>query len=357
MTPDVDPVTTGFEFDDADGFVVGTTPFTADFQGGEAKTAGDPALYVDGTHAWHVVPGDTGTATFETPLSQLTFNVRMVNGLDVGSVEILDVNGAVIQTIVPNNAYQEITVTRDPATETLIGSMEASVSGLSAGDLVMDVVTLEYPSSAANNEFGCVISTANDFACIISDAATGSFIAGVQGTLDVSVDAVTGTGMIYAAPGEVFADASTIASVTIDGTVAEGTTLDLTIDGTGVPITVTSTYDSNVADRGSDLATVEASYTTFDIFTDPSTFDVDATGAISGQSGQGCGLMGQVSVIDSALNAYGVDITVTDGGNCGIPDGDYAGLGATLDENATDDGFVFGVFVDGVSMFLGYAVK
>ncbi len=57
--------------------------------------------------------------------------------------------------------------------------------------------------------------------------------------------------------------------------------------------------------------------------------------------------------MDAAVNAYDVAITVTDGGTCGIPAGDYNGLGATQDETVMDDKFFFGVFVDGISMIIG----
>jgi hypothetical protein len=67
-------------------------------------------------------------------------------------------------------------------------------------------------------------------------------------------------------------------------------------------------------------------------------------------------LSGTVSIIDAAANAYGVNL-VADAATCGALAGDYDGLGISTDENATDDAFVFIVFVDGVSMILATAIE
>ena len=152
---------------------------------------------------------------------------------------------------------------------------------------------------------------------------------------------------------------STIATLTISaGTVVEDTSLDVTIISSGLGIAVTSLFDATY-DRGADLATEGVmSATSFDIFGDMSSFAIDATtGVISGQSVAGCVLSGTVSVIDAAANTYDVNLVVADVGTCGALVGDYNGLGTSQDENATDDAFIFAVFVDGVSMIAAQAVK
>ena len=91
----------------------------------------------------------------------------------------------------------------------------------------------------------------------------------------------------------------------------------------------------------SDLATIEAVYTTFDIFGDMSSFVIDANGVITGNSAAGCVLDGQVTIIDATFNAYGVTLDVA---SCGGLDGMYDGLGASQDNAVMDDVFVFAVF-------------
>jgi hypothetical protein len=252
---------------------------------------------------------------------------------------------------IPPDANTPLLFSIDTAGGPPIASVDITVT---TGEIVIDGLTFGgFPSTASTEDIACLIDPNNTFVCIVSDATTGDLNSGSHGTVAVAVDQVSGTGWLYAAPGGSFADGSTIAALTISaGTVVENTSLDLTFDGTGVSIEVTTTYDP-VFDRGSDLATAAASWLNLDILGDASTFDVDVAGAISGVSGDGCMLMGDVIVMDAAVNAYDLAITVTDGGNCGVPAGDYIGLGAIQDDLVMDDNFVFAVFVDGVSMIVG----
>lgn len=355
VTPDVPDVVTGFEFDDADGFVVGDSPFEADFQGGVAESRSIPGLYIDGINSWHIAAGTDGTVTFGTAApSMLSFSTRTVTAGDDATIVIKDVDGVDISSDVVADAFQQITITRDPATgESLIGSVTVTVA---AGEIVIDALTFGYPSAAATDDIACVIAPANEFVCILTDATSGDFVSGANGTIMVSGDQVTGSGNLYAARGETLADGSTIAPLTISaGTVAENTTLDLTVDAAGVAIAMNSAFDDTY-NRGGDLATVEAVYSTLEIFGGASSFEIDAAGAITGQLASGCVLSGQVSVIDAAVNAYDVSLSA-DAATCGALAGDYDGLGVTADDNAMDDQFVFGVFVDGQLMILADAIK
>ncbi len=187
--------------------------------------------------------------------------------------------------------------------------------------------------------------------------ATGDLRAGANGAYTVNGDQVSGTGYVYAAPGETLVDgSSTIATLTIGvGTVVESNALDLTIDSSGLGIAVTSLFDATY-DRGANLATVAAVYSMFDIFGVMSSFAIDANGVISGQTTTGCVLSGQVSVIDAAANTYAVNL-VADAATCGALAGDYNGLGSSQDDTVMDDAFIFAAFVNGQLMTVGEAIK
>jgi len=356
VTPDITPVSTGFENVGAGTFTVGPVPFTATFAGGVAESRAVPGLYRDGINSWHVL--GAATINFATPANTLSFWTRTVSNGDMATIVVRDTGGGVIDTIIPPDMIiTEFTI--NSAGGPLIGSVDITVT---TGEIVIDVVTFGFPSIASTDAIACLIAPNdlmppnNEFVCVIVDATTDALVAGANGTVSVAVDQISGTGWLYAASGESFADGSTIAAITISaGTVDENTSLTLTIDGTGVSIDVDLPVFAPSINRGSALANVEAAWINFEIFGDPSTFDVDAMGMISGISAAGCLLMGQVTVTDSAVNAYDVAITVTDGGGgtCGIPAGDYNGLGATDEETVPDDEFGFAVFVNGVSMIIG----
>jgi hypothetical protein len=68
---------TSFEFNDLSGeFILGESPLTVTFTGGEAKSIGNFALYHSGTHAWMISAGGTGTITFETPAREINLFLR-----------------------------------------------------------------------------------------------------------------------------------------------------------------------------------------------------------------------------------------------------------------------------------------
>ena len=347
VTPDIADLFTGFETVGAGDFTVGTAPFTAVFAGGLADTRANPALYRDGIRSWHIT--GAATITLATPASTLSFWTRTVPTGGTATIVVRDTAGAMIDTIVPpDTPITEFAV--DSAGGLPIGSVDVNVT---AGEIVIDVVTFVYPSTASTDAVACLIDPNNTFVCIVSDATTGNLVSGANGTVAVAVDQVSGTGWLYAAPGGSFADGSTIATLTISaGTVAENTSLDLTFDGTGVSIAVTTTFDASF-NRPSDLTIMEAAWMNFDIFGDASSFDVDDMGAISGTSANTCMLLGQVSADNPTVNVYDVAITVTNGGTCGIPAGDYNGLGRTQEVNVADDHFHFSVFIDGISMIVG----
>jgi hypothetical protein len=330
-------VFTSFEFTAAGPFSVGVAPFTATYSNGNAESRGIPTFYISGFNSWHVLIGTSATVTFGTLPSSVNFFVRTENATDVSEIQIRDENTNLIQTIVPTNAFQEITINSGPG-EPLIGSVD--VISTSGGDVVIDDFTFGF--AQVTDDIGCLVSNMLEFACVISDTVSDAVIASVQGTAQIANgNQVSGSGTLFAAPGFTLSDGSTVAALTISaGTVSEGNTLNLTVDAAGVSTTISTTFD-NSYDRASDLATIAAVYTTFDIFGDPSSFTIDAAGVIAGQSNSGCVLNGQVSIIDAMFNAYDVSVDVA---NCGALDGMYDGLGTSQDDVVMDDTFIFAVF-------------
>jgi len=340
---------TSFEFDAVGPFSAGTSPTTATFSNGVAETRGVPEFYMTGDFAWHILVGTSATVTFETLPTSLSFWVRTENATDVSEIQIFDEIGTLIQSVTPTDVYQEIVVTRSAA-ETLIGTFD--VNSTSGGDVVIDDLTFGF--SSTTSAIGCVVAETLEVACALTDPVTDQIMGGAQATVLVTnTDQVTGSGMLYAAPGFVLSDGSVVAPLTITGgTLSERSTLNLTIDAAGATTTATTTYDA-IYERGSDLATVAGVYTTFDIFGDPSSFAIDANGVISAQSNSGCVTNGQVAIINGSFNAYDVSLDVS---SCGGLTGLYEGLGFTQDMNATDDELLFGVFTSQTSI-IGAPVK
>ena len=194
-----------------------------------------------------------------------------------------------------------------------------------------------------------------EFMCILSDVV-GDQLDSAQGTMQVAnTNQVSGSGMLYAEPGLVLADGKTVANLTISGgTVSEGSTLNLTVEAAGTTSTVSTMFDP-IYNRGSALATVAGVYDLI-IFDDLSSFEIDATGAIFGQSSAGCVLSGEVTPKNATFNEYDVALGVMDIGSCGVPDGMYVGLGLTLDFFVMDDLFIFAVFTTQSSV-IGFALR
>ena len=349
VTPAPADVFTSFEFDANGPFSVGTSPRTAAFSNGVAEARGIPEFYVTGNFAWHILVGTSATVTFETLPSSLSFWVRTENPTDVSEIRIIDDTGALIQSVTPTDVYQEIVVTR-MAGETFIGSFD--VTSTSGGDVVIDDLTFGFGSTTESID--CVITTSLEAACVLTQTATDEVVAAAQAAIQVANgNQISGTGTLYATPGFVLTDGSVVAALTITGgTFVERGTLDLTVNAAGVTSSVSTIFDA-VYDRGSSLDTVAGVYTSFDIFGDPSSFAIDANGAISMQSNAGCIANGQVTIIDALFNAYGVSLEVN---NCAGLDGSYDGLGVTQDMNTTDDEFPFAVF-SGQTTIVGDPVK
>ena len=349
VTPAPADVTTSFEFDAVGPFSVGTSPRTATFSAGVAETRGATGFYVTGDYAWHILVGTSASVTFETLPSSLSFWVRTQNLNDESEVQVLDQNGALIQSITPTNEFQEVVITR-AAGETFIGSFD--VTSTNGGDVIID--DLSFGFSSTTDSVDCVVAETLEVACVLTDTVMDEMVSAARATFQVSSsNQITGTGTLYAVPGSVLIDGSVVAALTIaDGTFVERTSLNLTIEAAGVTTTVTATYDADY-ERGSSLETVAGVYTSFDIYGDVSSFVIEANGVIAANSNSGCVVDGQVTIIDGNFNAYDVSLDVS---NCGGLNGLYDGLGITQDRNAVDDEFPFAVFTNQATI-VGTPVK
>ncbi len=102
----------------------------------------------------------------------------------------------------------------------------------------------EFGFLSTTDDVDCVIAATLEFTCALSDATTSAFLAGAQGTVQVTGTQVTGTGTLHAVPGTTLSDGSTVSNLTITGTVSEGSTLNLTIAAAGVSISVSTTFEA-----------------------------------------------------------------------------------------------------------------
>lgn len=143
----------------------------------------------------------------------------------------------------------------------------------------------------------------------------------------------------------VFPNPSPSANCTASGSVNERISLTLTVNcttaaGTQDSVTVALTYDASY-DRDSSLATISGLYR--DQF-GGNVLDISANGSIFQQDPTGCTRNGQISIINSAYNAYDVEMTLS---NCvanaaALEGATFTGL-ATLDDSATPELAIFAV--------------
>jgi len=339
-------VVTGFETVSGGNFTAGTAPHSATFAGGDAGTRGIPGFYADGINSWHVSAVAPATITFATPVSTLSYHRRTVTNGDAATIVFRDAAGGMIATDIPPDGVNNMPVmfSIDQTGGLPIASVDVTVT---TGEIVIDLLTFGYAGFVeTTGEIFCIVAETAELVCGISDA--GGVTATAQGTLQITNgNQATGSGTLYALPGLTLGNGSTVADLSITaGTVSEGATLNFTLNAAGGTATVAMTPapDEDYS-RGSALATVAATYATFDLNGDPSSFVIDAAGVISGGSNANCVLSGQVSIIDAAFNSYDVafDLANCTGVSAGL-NGTYNGLGYTADDQGTDDVFVFSVF-------------
>lgn len=149
---------------------------------------------------------------------------------------------------------------------------------------------------------------------------------GVQyfGSIKVSGTAFTGSLTAYAPVGTVFSNGSPVLTGNISGTISQRASFSgqYTLS-TGERGTISLTYDA-LYDRDSSIPLVSGTWQ--DDF--GNTYTVDSQGSIFAQDSAGCVYSGNISVVNSAFNAYRVNLQVS---NCGPINGSYNGL-AVLDD-------------------------
>lgn len=125
-----------------------------------------------------------------------------------------------------------------------------------------------------------------------------------EGTVSVSGSTLTATTTNYVIDGGIFSNS------TLTGTVVTASSISGTFTSSdGGSGSFSLTYDP-ITTRGSSLATITANWFVTDGAYSMS-IPIDATGAINGSDSDGCVYTGQASIIDPAVNIYGVSLTAS----------------------------------------------
>jgi hypothetical protein len=225
------------------------------------------------------------------------------------------------------------------------------------------------------NDATCLLLEAGELACVLMDTSdiyvapfdiNNRIVGAMHGAVQVSrATQASGSGKIYATPGNVLTDGS---SVVADFTVTGGSLndsdrwnnylLELTFTSLGVETTFNGHFNDIYADYtpGGFLISLRTDgvYTDFNIYGDPASLSIDPDGGLFIQSASGCSGNGKMTRVGppfapnvKAHNAYNVELTVSD---CPGLDGAYEGLAtfidfAWLDGDGTDN-LVIAVFND-----------
>lgn len=193
----------------------------------------------------------------------------------------------------------------------------------------------------------CLLIESGELTCEFADpdptqpAETGARVAALHGNVQFSSTGVpSGSGRVYALPGHVLADGS---SVVADFTISGGaltdhnTDIELTFASLGQETTFIGDYLGNYVEERA-LRVPSGVYANSDILGVPAAFTIDADGTLFLQTASGCTGNGQVMNIlpdqvpgTTGYNAFNVELTLA---NCQELDGTYEGLanGYRLDE-------------------------
>lgn len=146
---------------------------------------------------------------------------------------------------------------------------------------------------------------------------------------------VSGSGSAYAPQGASWSDGSTVSTVTLTAVATEKNMITGSwTNGAGDSVTFDLDYDVEY-ERASSLSLLEGVWYVYDDLLSPIlTLTTDNAGMFTAQAVSGCQSMGQISIINTAYNVYGWDVTIS-GGNCIIA-GDYNGLAVLADIDTGD---------------------
>lgn len=169
----------------------------------------------------------------------------------------------------------------------------------------------------------------------LSLSTAGQFI----GSLTVSGDNATGTGLGWAPFGSTWTDGTVLTNLDISAEVTERQQFTGTwTAGTGESGTFTFAYE-HLHERTSSLSKLSANW----FYTDGPyslTISIDASGAISGSDTDGCVYSGTGTIPDAQFNTYALAFEIT---GCGSFNGSYAGLAVLDDFNVEDDTLIVSV--------------
>jgi hypothetical protein len=200
----------------------------------------------------------------------------------------------------------------------LVGFAALVVAGCNATDTGGSGSTTSTTASALGIWSGTDSSTGETIAGYVDSSGLGVFIRadGVQfvGPTQVSGTTVAATVVGYTSFPSTFSDGSTYGLGTLNGTVASGSTLTLTLtfttnDGTVMPGSWSLTFNT-LTNSGSSLSAITANYTDT---ASGSMVTISGSGAMTGQNpANSCVLNGSVTVINSAYDIYQVSLTYED---------------------------------------------
>lgn len=230
------------------------------------------------------------------------------------------------------------------------------------------------------NEANCLLVESGDLACVLTDTSNvyvepfrinNRIVGAVHGFAQVSsATQASGSGKIYATPGNVLPDGSSVvAELTITGGslgdddhLGKYGRLELTFISLGEEYTFNGLFDHEYGAWGNLIWPVEGVYTDFNIYGDPASLSIDADGELFMQSASGCSGIGKTGKITAPLApgmtgylARNLDLTVSD---CAGLDGAYEGM-AFFIETALDDAtdhLVIAAFND-MAALVGEAVR
>ncbi len=198
----------------------------------------------------------------------------------------------------------------------LIGAAATAIAGCNGTDYGSNSSTSSSTPSATGIWSGTdsvtgltvtgYIDSADDAVFIRSDGV--QFVGPMQLSGDNFVAAVIG----YTEFPGTFADGSSYGAGTLNGTVATGSTLTLTLtfttnDGTAMSGSWSLTFNT-LTNNGSSLGTIAASYTDT---ASGSMLTISSNGTLTGTEQNGCVVNGSLSIINSAYDIYQVTITYT----------------------------------------------
>jgi hypothetical protein len=163
------------------------------------------------------------------------------------------------------------------------------------------------------------------------------FISVDSGVVYEGTISITGTNFTATTTNIDIVNGGVISTSTLAGTVITASSITGTYTSSdGSSGSFSLTYDP-ITTRGASLATIEGNWSVTDgTFT--ITLSIDANGLLTGSDTDFCVYNGTVSVLDPAVNIYGISLTAS---SCGAFDGAYEGYGVVGDTLVADDTLTF----------------